>query len=70
LGPIGVSASVRGKGLGLALLRLCLEELAKRGVEATVIDWTDLGAFYAKMGFIPWKAYRYCKKALWTERGE
>jgi GNAT superfamily N-acetyltransferase len=64
LGPIGVSASVRGKGLGLALLRLCLEELAGRGVRTTVIDWTDLGEFYAKMGFVPWKAYRYCKKKL------
>jgi GNAT superfamily N-acetyltransferase len=64
LGPIGVSASVRGKGLGLALLRLCLQELAGRGVRTTVIDWTDLGEFYAKMGFVPWKAYRYCKKKL------
>ncbi len=68
LGPIGVSASVRGKGLGLALLRLCLEELAGRGVRTMVIDWTDLGEFYAKMGFVPWKAYRYCKKALRRER--
>jgi GNAT superfamily N-acetyltransferase len=64
LGPIGVSRSVRGKGLGLALLRLCLEELASRGVRRTVIDWTSLSAFYAKMGFAPWKAYGLCSKAL------
>jgi len=32
LGPIGVALSVRGKGLGLALLRLCVQELAGRGV--------------------------------------
>lgn len=64
LGPIGVARSVRGKGLGLALLRLCLEELARRGVHTMVIDWTDVGAFYAKMGFVPWKAYRYYSKKL------
>jgi predicted N-acetyltransferase YhbS len=64
LGPIGVSESARGKGLGLALLRLCLEELAGRGVRAMVIDWTDLAGFYAKMGFGPWKAYQYCSKEL------
>jgi GNAT superfamily N-acetyltransferase len=64
LGPIGVSRSVRGKGLGLALLRLCLEELKGRGVRSMVIDWTDLGAFYAKMGFGPWKAYRFCGKDI------
>jgi GNAT superfamily N-acetyltransferase len=64
LGPIGVALSVRGKGLGLALLRLCVQELAGRGVRNMVIDWTDLGTFYAKMGFVPWKAYRYCSKEL------
>jgi predicted N-acetyltransferase YhbS len=64
LGPIGVSKSVRGKGLGLALLRLSLQELAARGVRAMVIDWTDLTGFYSKMGFGPWKAYRYCSKEL------
>jgi GNAT superfamily N-acetyltransferase len=64
LGPIGVSRSVRGKGLGLALLRLCLEELKGRGLRSMVIDWTDLGAFYAKMGFGPWKAYRFCGKDI------
>jgi ribosomal protein S18 acetylase RimI-like enzyme len=64
LGPIGIAESARGRGLGLALLRLCMEELAKRGVRAMVIDWTSLGAFYAKMGFAPWKAYRYRSKAL------
>jgi Predicted acetyltransferase len=64
LGPIGVSEPVRGKGLGLALLRLCLEELDRRGVRKMVIDWTSLGAFYAKMGFVPWKAYRMYSKRL------
>jgi GNAT superfamily N-acetyltransferase len=64
LGPIGVASSARGKGLGLALLRLCMEALALRGVRTMVIDWTDIGAFYAKLGFAPWKAYRGREKAI------
>jgi GNAT superfamily N-acetyltransferase len=64
LGPIGVARAARGKGLGLALLRLCMEELAGRGVRMMVIDWTDLGTFYAKLGFAPWKAYRGREKAI------
>jgi ribosomal protein S18 acetylase RimI-like enzyme len=67
LGPIGVAESARGRGLGLALLRLCMEELAGRGVRTMVIDWTSLGEFYAKMGFAPWKAYRYRSKKLLAE---
>ncbi len=64
LGPIGVSRSVRGRGLGLAFLRLCVQALAARGVGKMVIDWTGLGPFYAKMGFSPWKAYGPRSKAL------
>ena len=41
LGPIGVAAAMRGKGLGLALLQLALAHLAQLGVEDAVIDWTS-----------------------------
>ncbi len=58
LGPIGIDQSLRGNGLGLALLHFCLGELKSRGVGTMVIDWTDLVGFYAKMGFAVWKAYR------------
>lgn len=64
LGPIGVDRSCRGKGLGLALLRASLSELKRRGVDLTVIDWTDLVGFYGKLGFQPWKAYRGMSKQL------
>lgn len=64
LGPIGVDEGKRGLGLGLALLRLSMEELASRGVRTMVIDWTDLEAFYAKLGFSPWKAYLLASKEL------
>ncbi len=57
LGPIGVAADMRGKGLGLALLQLGLEHLAHLGVRQAVIDWTDLVDFYARVGFVPWKSY-------------
>lgn len=57
LGPIGVAANTRGKGIGLALLQLALEEAARRGVEDAVIDWTTLVDFYARVGFTPWKSY-------------
>jgi len=62
LGPIGVDRDRRGLGLGLAFLRAALEELAHRGVRTCVIDWTDLEAFYAKMGFAVWKRYRMASK--------
>jgi predicted N-acetyltransferase YhbS len=57
LGPIGVAAGMRGKGLGLALLQLGLEHLARKGVENAVIDWTGLVDFYGRVGFTPWKTY-------------
>ncbi len=57
LGPIGVAAGMRGKGLGLALLQLGLQHIADLGVEQAVIDWTGLTEFYARVGFTPWKPY-------------
>ena len=57
LGPIGIDPAYRGGGLGLSLLRLALESLKARGARNTIIDWTDLDRFYAKVGFVPWKRY-------------
>ena len=58
LGPIGVAASVRGRGLGLGLLRAATAHLRAGGVADMVIDWTDLVGFYALAGFGVWKRYR------------
>ncbi|MBL8965941.1 MAG: GNAT family N-acetyltransferase [Spirochaetaceae bacterium] len=69
LGPIGVDAERRGLGLGLALLRASMAELARRGGRFMVIDWTDLGDFYGKFGFKPWREYRLYAKALSPNRG-
>jgi len=57
LGPIGVAAEVRGRGLGLALLCLALEHLRHQGVHRMAIDWTDLVDFYGRVGFHPWITY-------------
>lgn len=51
LGPIGVSESVRGKGLGDGLLAAGLVELQRRGTQRCIIDWTTLVDFYGKHGF-------------------
>jgi GNAT superfamily N-acetyltransferase len=64
LGPIGIDPACRGLGLGLDLLRASLAELKRRCVRNTIIDWTDLGDFYAKLGFAPWKRYRIMTKSL------
>lgn len=59
LGPIGVSASLRGKGSGHALLGSALEYLKAKGARQTIIDWTTLVQFYGKHGFQPARNYRY-----------
>jgi len=64
LGPIGIDAAYRGAGLGLSLLRMSLGTLKARGARNTVIDWTDLDRFYAKVGFAPWKRYMEMIKTL------
>ncbi|HEY9722522.1 MAG TPA: GNAT family N-acetyltransferase [Oscillatoriaceae cyanobacterium] len=64
LGPIGLAASTRGQGLGLALLVRGLELLRTLGAQDTVIDWTTLLDFYARAGFAPWLAYRLGAKDL------
>lgn len=57
LGPIGVSARLRGSGYGGALLEASLVHLHQWGVRGCVIDWTDLTDFYAKFGFQPYREY-------------
>jgi GNAT superfamily N-acetyltransferase len=64
LGPIGVSASVRGKGYGRALLDAALCQLRDGGVRGCVIDWTNLVDFYAKFGFKPYRRYAMLVKKL------
>lgn len=58
LGPIGVSASLRGRGSGHALLGEALACLRDRGCAQSIIDWTGLLDFYGKHGFEVTRRYR------------
>ena len=51
LGPIGVSAHLRGHGYGGAMLSGGLAHLKAAGVHGCIIDWTNLTEFYGKWGF-------------------
>jgi GNAT superfamily N-acetyltransferase len=64
LGPMGLSAALRGRGLGLALLDRAIVHLASRGVDEMGIDWTILLDFYAKLGFTPRRRYWHGERAL------
>jgi predicted N-acetyltransferase YhbS len=64
LGPIGVSASLRGQGYGRAVLDAGLTHLRNHGVRGCVIDWTGLVDFYGKFGFKPYRRYAMLAKNL------
>lgn len=64
LGPIGLAASTRGKGLGLALLCKGVEYVKGQGASRMAIDWTDLVHFYGRIGFRVWKRYRSASRQL------
>lgn len=57
LGPIGIGAELRGRGLGRALLALALAELHRRGAREVVVDWTVLLDYYGEFRIQPWKPY-------------
>ncbi len=52
LGPIGVSAAIRGRGFGDALLAASLTRMRTAGKRNCTIDWTSLTDWYAKHGFV------------------
>jgi GNAT superfamily N-acetyltransferase len=65
LGPLGIAASARGHGRGLALVAAAATLLHRRGVVECAIDWATLLDFYARLGFTPWRSYWRCApKAL------
>lgn len=51
VGPLGVSLKYRGLGLGKTVTQAGINTLLERGHEEIIIDWTDLEAFYQKMGY-------------------
>lgn len=57
LGPIGISAELRGKGLGDRFLGAVLSDLKTRGHRECLIDWTSLLRWYGRHGFVPVNSY-------------
>ncbi len=51
IGPIGVAAEQRGRGLGTALMTAILAHAKANGVRAARVDWTHLIEWYEKLGF-------------------
>ncbi len=64
LGSIGVSAHLRGQGMGLYLLDAGLRRLHNSGINGCVIDWTTLLDFYAKCGFRPYRKWAMFWRSL------
>ena len=64
LGSIGISAHLRGQGMGIYLLDAGLRRLHNSGVNGCVIDWTTLLAFYGKCGFEPYRKWAMLTRAI------
>jgi GNAT superfamily N-acetyltransferase len=47
-GPIGTAPDERGSGIGEALLRLCLDDLAEAGIAQAQICWIGPMSFYSR----------------------
>jgi GNAT superfamily N-acetyltransferase len=57
IGAVGVAASERGRGIGIALVARASDLLKERGVHNCYIDWVVLTDFYAKLGYAKWRDY-------------
>ena len=64
LGSIGVSAHLRGQGMGIYLLDAGLRRLHNSGVNGCVIDWTTLLDFYGKCGFRPYRKWAMLTRVI------
>lgn len=67
IAAVGVDESVRGKGVGLALMVKALENLRERGMEGVFIDSVVIKEFYEKLGFdVVWEY----EKFVWDGKDE
>jgi len=64
LGPMGVDSSLRGRGLGLALVDRSIVRLRGLGLDEMFIDWTVLLDFYGRFGFMPVRRYCHGERTL------
>lgn len=66
LGPLGVDPDVRGRGLGLRLVRAGLDWHRERGAHDVVLNWTTLTPFYGRLGARVWRSYQRADVARLT----
>ncbi len=64
MGPLGISESARGGGLGLGLVRAGAARLQQRGATDLLINWTTLTTFYGKLGARVWRTYQRAEGPL------
>ncbi len=64
MGEVGVAATERKRGIGLALVAYGAEVLKARGVQNCGIGWTSLVDFYGKLGFRIWQQYQVGRRTL------
>jgi GNAT superfamily N-acetyltransferase len=64
IGAVGVADSVRGRGVGTAMLAHACEWLRDCGVGNCHISWTTLLSFYGRLGFLPWRRYETATRDL------
>ncbi|MCH7323100.1 GNAT family N-acetyltransferase [Solibacillus sp. MA9] len=57
IGPLGINEHYRKYGLGRAVVKAAEYYLQQRNKTTLFIDWTDLIAFYEKLGYSVWKNY-------------
>lgn len=57
IAAVGVDESVRGKGVGLAMMVKAIESLRERGAEGIFIDSVVIRGFYERLGFEPYWKY-------------
>ncbi|MGE0488303.1 MAG: GNAT family N-acetyltransferase [Vulcanimicrobiota bacterium] len=57
IGPVGMAAAARGRGLGQRMLAESLNYLSHRRVGRVVVDWTTLVDFYGRAGFEVCRSY-------------
>ncbi len=65
-GPFGVSASERGRGIGIILLLKCLRAMQAKGLHNAWFLWTDdkVAKLYAEAGFAESRRFALLKKML------
>jgi GNAT superfamily N-acetyltransferase len=64
IGAVGVADTVRGRGVGTAMLAHACDWLRDCGVGNCHISWTTLLSFYGRLGFLPWRRYETASREL------